>query len=255
MKQRNVRPRSGSSFDRAAVENLLALMELREAIGRAAFASEKQNDPISPGDGFIAEREIVYWEDPAGGGHASVEALLSALSAQGSGAAEILCACDPSLGKAGRHHDDTAIVIAARDRKSGIVYVLDADIRRRKPDEIMAAIIEWHRVRQFTRVGIEEVQFQEFLKTELERRMQRELPRPPRVEGLKQTSDKLGRIQSLQPIITGGTLRFSRRHRALIDQLLQFPKGDHDDGPDALEMVVRMARTPMARMGFFGRGA
>ena len=30
--------------------------------------------------------------------------------------------------------------------------------------------------------------------------------------------------------------------KALIDQLIQFPKGAHDDGPDALEMAVRMLR-------------
>jgi hypothetical protein len=27
----------------------------------------------------------------------------------------------------------------------------------------------------------------------------------------------------------------------LIDQLQEFPIGDHDDGPDALEMAVRLA--------------
>lgn len=29
--------------------------------------------------------------------------------------------------------------------------------------------------------------------------------------------------------------------RLLVDQLRQFPVGNHDDGPDALEMAIRLA--------------
>ncbi len=32
-----------------------------------------------------------------------------------------------------------------------------------------------------------------------------------------------------------------RKHTLLIEQCRFFPKGKHDDGPDALEMAVRMA--------------
>ena len=46
---------------------------------------------------------------------------------------------------------------------------------------------------------------------------------------------KLGRIQRLQPLISSGALRFSRRQVTLLEQLRQFPMGAHDDGPDALE--------------------
>jgi hypothetical protein len=31
----------------------------------------------------------------------------------------------------------------------------------------------------------------------------------------------------------------SQGSRLLLDQLGEFPRGDHDDGPDALEMAVR----------------
>ncbi len=52
---------------------------------------------------------------------------------------------------------------------------------------------------------------------------------------------KLGRIQRLQPLISSGALRFSRRQVTLLEQLRQFPMGAHDDGPDALEMAVSAA--------------
>ncbi|MCA9566005.1 MAG: hypothetical protein KC561_21055, partial [Myxococcales bacterium] len=53
--------------------------------------------------------------------------------------------------------------------------------------------------------------------------------------------NKKARIQSLEPWVASGRLRFSRRHAVLLEQLRQFPLGAHDDGPDALEMAVSMA--------------
>jgi hypothetical protein len=64
------------------------------------------------------------------------------------------------------------------------------------------------------------------------------------VKEINHSSDKLGRIQSLEPLISTGTLRFSRKHRILLDQLRQFPKAAHDDGPDALEMAVSLVKSP-----------
>ena len=58
------------------------------------------------------------------------------------------------------------------------------------------------------------------------------------VSDRRNSTDKLGRIASLQPLITSGQVRLSRRHILLVDQLRHFPMGAHDDGPDALEMAV-----------------
>jgi len=44
-------------------------------------------------------------------------------------------------------------------------------------------------------------------------------------------------------MISTGTLRFSRNHRLLLDQLRQFPEAAHDDGPDALEMAVSLVKS------------
>ena len=64
------------------------------------------------------------------------------------------------------------------------------------------------------------------------------------VVDIHHSSDKLGRIQRLQPLITSGTLRLCRRHVTLLEQLRQFPLGAHDDGPDALEMAVSVCTNP-----------
>ena len=55
-------------------------------------------------------------------------------------------------------------------------------------------------------------------------------------------SDKLLRIQSLQPDVKNGYLLFRPDQRELLEELNQFPLGRHDDGPDALEGAVRLCR-------------
>ena len=127
-----------------------------------------------------------------------------------------------------------------RDTRTGILYVLDADIRRRKPDAIIEDVIAYHKRRNYQRFAMETNQFQKFLSDELERRSQQVGAYIP-IRGINNTTDKLGRIQRLQPLISSGALRFSRRQVTLLEQLRQFPMGAHDDGPDALEMAVSAA--------------
>ena len=118
---------------------------------------------------------------------------------------------------------------------------MDADISKRKPDQILDDIIQYARLRDVRKVGLEAVQFQEFLVLELEKRQNRHSVHF-RVERIRPTGDKIARIQNLQPFIATGKLRFARPQRLLLEQLQAFPKGAHDDGPDALEMAVSLIR-------------
>jgi predicted phage terminase large subunit-like protein len=62
--------------------------------------------------------------------------------------------------------------------------------------------------------------------------------------------NKLVRIRRLTPLLSQGRLRFkgdSPGARLLVEQLRDFPNGDHDDGPDALEMAVRLAAELLSR--------
>ena len=88
-------------------------------------------------------------------------------------------------------------------------------------------------------VGVETVQFQEFFKDVLLREASSRGVYPP-VRGIKQHTDKMLRIQRLQPLIKSGRLKFQKKHRTLHDQLRFFPRAGHDDGPDALEMAVAL---------------
>jgi predicted phage terminase large subunit-like protein len=57
-------------------------------------------------------------------------------------------------------------------------------------------------------------------------------------------ASKMVRIRRLGPYLSQHRLRFFARSastRLLVDQLRDFPAGAHDDGPDALEMALRLA--------------
>lgn len=215
-------------------EDYHALMVMRESEGPASFDSEKQNEPVNPADCLFLEEEFHYWDD-------RWEGVAELIASVGKNACWI-GACDPSLGKSGKHADDSAIITLLRDTATGVLYVIDADILRRKPDLIIENVLTYQRLRKYTKFAFEVNQFQSLLADELTRRSNAEGLYLP-VEPVHHSTDKLARIQSLQPLVRSGTLQFSRRHTVLLEQLRLFPKAAHDDGPDALEMAVDAART------------
>ncbi len=210
------------------VESYLDLMKMRVADGPAFFDSEKQNEPVNPADCLFREDWFVYLEEE------DLRRALAAGDYRG-----IYGAVDPSMGHGSRRTDPSAIVIGAV-RETGHLDILEADIQRRHPDAIMEALFEYHRAYEFSRVAIEEVQFQELFKDQVIRESARRGLYLP-VEGVRPHTDKTLRISKLQPHIKNGLIRFRRADRLLLDQLKYFPKAEHDDGPDALEMLFTLA--------------
>lgn len=221
------------------VEDYLYLMKMRVSDGPAAFDSEKQNEPINPSDCLFNEEWFRYWDQRDG-------AELETLPAPGG----IWCAVDPSMGKQSTRADPSAILIGAV-REGGFIDILAADIKKRHPDAIMEALFEYHKTYNFARVVIEDVQFQELFKDQLLKESTARGVYMP-VEGIKPVADKILRITKLQPQIKNGCIRFRRDQKTLLDQLKYFPKADHDDGPDALEMllslIIRGRSSPRVRV-------
>ncbi|UZA16609.1 phage terminase large subunit [Moraxella bovis] len=200
---------------------ILTMMTIR-ANNRKAFDSEYQNDPTAGDDAPFANA-INYWSE-----------LPDNLIYFG--------AVDPSLGKAGASRDPSAIVVAGLDRTTGKVYIIEANIKKRLPDRIISDVIAMQDKYNCTKWAVEAVQFQEFLRTEIVRRGAESGVPIPAVP-IKPTSDKLLRIESLQPYMTNGVLLLHSSQSTLIDQFRHFPKADHDDGADAVEMVYKLAST------------
>lgn len=223
-------------------ESYLQLMEMRLIEGRASFDSEKQNDPISAMDCLFNPDKFSYWDDQ----YKSEEELIAAFGPS----ARIYGACDPSMGKQGHDRDDMAIITLLQHPQSKRLYVLDALIEKRKPSQILDLIQELHGRRRFSRFGIEVNQFQENLADQLEKQCAR-VSRGIRLLKIRNSQDKVARIQGIEPLVTLGMIVFNRKQRMLLEQMRQFPRAAHDDGPDALEMAVAAAKPdPMPTMSF-----
>lgn len=208
-------------------EDYYYLMKMRVSDGPAYFDSEKQNQPVNPDTCLFQESWLVLLD----------EAVVADNLADNK-YPEIYCAVDPSLGKQSRSADPSAIVVAGVD-KNGWIDVLEADIKKRHPDAIMEDLFRYHQRYKFTLVGIEEIQFQELFKDLVVKESARRKLYMP-VEGIRPNSDKTLRISKLQPHIKNGVIRFRKQQTVLLDQLRYFPRADHDDGPDALEMVFSL---------------
>lgn len=223
-------------------DSVAQLMELREVEGRLSFASEKQNEPLDPDQCLFREDDLRYWEDE----HGSEEKLLAYLGDE----ARIYIAWDPSMGNNPRRGDYSAIVVTAYVKRTDVTYVLVGDIERRKPDEAIARILEYAALYRPRRVAIEANGFQERLSDELKKAAHhRNLEL--RIKPIRNTGNKQGRIEGLEPRVAQGRLRFNRKHRRLLEQLRQFPLGQHDDGPDALEMAVAVSKNREAGVYLF----
>ena len=64
--------------------------------------------------------------------------------------------------------DYSAIIVLARDKRNGLLYILEADIGLRVPDKIIEDILNYQRRYGFVKFGFETNQFQELLAANLE---------------------------------------------------------------------------------------
>jgi predicted phage terminase large subunit-like protein len=155
-------------------------------------------------------------------------------------------ALDPSKGTDSKFGDYSAfakIMVAG-----GKVYV-DADLAIRHTSVITDTAVEIQKTFQPDWFGIEVNQFQQLLAEDIELRAQeRSIVMP--LYTLDNRVKKEVRIRRLTPLLSQGKIRFkggSPGARLLVEQLRDFPNSDHDDGPDALEMAVRLAGELLGR--------
>ncbi|MEM6503851.1 MAG: phage terminase large subunit [Planctomycetota bacterium] len=220
-------------------ESFEQLMVMRADEGEQSFMAEKQNSPIDPTSCVFAGADLRFWDDPAATGEDAFTDVSELLAHLGS-RAKFYGACDPSLGHL-RRGDYSAVVTLVRDQETKVMYVIGADIARIKPEQLIKNIVSLALSHRFSEFCVEANHFQEMLADELSKqvRKKRTLMNVTKVQN---RTNKEARISALQPLVAQGLVRFSRRHRKLLEQLTAFPNGKHDDGPDALEMVVNAAR-------------
>lgn len=154
-------------------------------------------------------------------------------------------AIDPSKGATTKPGDYFALVWAGL---AGGKLWIDARLDRGKDAaKIVGDCIRWtfNGEHPVDGVGIESNAFQFLLAPEFDRQCEEQGVSPLPIHLIHNTGNKGMRIARVGPYLTRGNLRFRDNPgtRLLVDQLKDFPLGDYDDGPDALEQVIRLILT------------
>lgn len=155
---------------------------------------------------------------------------------------------DPSKGKSSKYGDYCAFVLLGRDRE-GIMWV-EADLRRVTSEVIVSASVEHTGTFRPDGFAVETNTFQELF---IALFLQAVDPNNPQAQApglhmpiyqINNSVNKEVRIRRLGPYLGQRQFRFKANSpgtKLLVQQLKDFPLGDHDDGPDALEQGVRLA--------------
>lgn len=200
-------------------------------------------------DGEFVSMDGVEWPNEYFGEHIWVDKM-----PEDHDIAMSVMSLDPSKGKNSKKGDYSTTVKMARG-KDGLLYV-DADLRRcdaeTLTDFFLGELGEFYP----NRVGIEVNQFQHLLSKEISKGMKSRNIDIPIVE-LYNSINKEVRIRRLGPHLRNHKFRFIRNPGStlLVSQLREFPLGKHDDGPDALEMALRvLIQTWNGRKGLINKG-
>ena len=155
--------------------------------------------------------------------------------------ARVVCV-DASKGHTDRPGDYSAIVFMGLGRDN-LLYV-DAIIDRIPLNQIARIVVAFCERYRPDWVGIEADQFQELLVYEFARLSGERFEARRSVYAMRtQGVNKVARIRRLTQYLTRREFRFRAESpgcRRLVDQLMDFPLAEHDDGPDALEMCIRL---------------
>lgn len=152
---------------------------------------------------------------------------------------------DPSA-RSGKQHDFKAIIVGSL--VNAIYYVRYAFIRRCTTQTVLEQLYVIDARFPGVLIGFEENGFQVLYKDLLDYKA-REKGYSIRVHGMTSTSNKEARIESLSGFVENGSIVFQKDEDGytsdiglLVEQMLDFPSGKHDDGPDALKYGFDLAR-------------
>ena len=207
-----------------------ALMKKKATVGTKAFNSEYMNIAYDPDSQVFSEDNITYYDDN------------DLFDQYGRPIAmDLFGHWDLAVGKGNKRDDYNAVIIIGRAKATGVMYVLDAwsmKVPAHKALQVAEQkILEW----QPKLFGVETIQMQyEFYRQLKENLMQHGIYHT-RLKEFIPRGKKEDRIQILEPLFETGYLRIKKTQRLLLEQLLTFPNGEHDDLPDALASCVDLA--------------
>lgn len=218
------------------------LEKLRTSKGSYEFASQYLNNPIDQ-EAADFKSDWIKTYDP-----------------KTSLPTHLYCTVDPALSLS-RDADYSALVVCGQyaDRRIRVVDRLRA---RFVPSDLVDAIFKMVEKWNLHRIGVETFAFQRTLKYDLQRQQRErgvffsidELGRRHTGRG-EAVLSKEARIRRLQPYFEQGLVEIRPDMQDLVDEILAFPRGKHDDLIDALSyqldyLVPSMQASPLAAPDF-----
>lgn len=201
----------------------LDLMKLREENGVKAFNQEYLGNPTDEERQIFKEFVFFHESDLDGKDFDYIGAI------------------DFAMGK--EKGDYSAIATLARNRSTGICYLVDIFMERVHPDVLLREAVSRSLRFQYEALAVEAQMAQEWFADKLAEALQQQgYPAQTRLKRVKQRTRKALRIEALLPDIQSGRIRFQKHHRALIEQFEMYPMHKHDDGPDAVAMAFDAAK-------------
>lgn len=226
-------------------ENYLDLMKIQFEIGRKAFMKERQNEPVAS-DQAIFDTMHFFTEVSEGLRITASGVVIpwKELTPYG--------VLDPSTGqtkaRAGKAGDFSCLLSGYQDYK-GRLFVHSDWTRRASPTKFIEALFEHHDIYNYSKFGVETNLYRNLLlpniDTERKLREQRRKQEGKKPWGInlplydiENVDNKEKRIYTLEPKVTNGFILFNETlSNEFKSQIESFPLGEHDDCPDALEML------------------
>jgi predicted phage terminase large subunit-like protein len=231
-------------------EDYYSLMTQLVTRGRRAFFQEKQNDPRSAENRLFSRDQFRYFT--LDGDRLLVDRPGMEPRAVPLSELAICGFLDSALGGGGKgrssRRGDFAAIVTVGSDQSGYIYILDAWLNKIPPTKQIARIFELHNRFSYHQFGFEGNCFQSLLRLPLEEEREKrrnsggkwDIPITEVTHKIK----KEARIVSLEPLIANGWILFNRGlPEEFFRQMEDIPNGIHDDGPDALEAAVALAKT------------
>ena len=146
---------------------------------------------------------------------------------------------DPSKGAKDKQGDYCGIVFVGR--YNGVLYV-DANGERRNAKDIVRAVRQFADAHKPDAVGFETDQFQQLIADQMQADAPDMLKRWTVSANAYRRRAEAGSDRGFSPSFPHRRFKFrvTPGCRLLVDQLMDFPPADHDNGPDALEQAFRV---------------
>ncbi len=196
------------------------IMLNRETWGESSFWQEDQNQPKSS-ESYIFQ-SLQYWEKLP-----EFDEL------------ELVLGIDPSMG--GKKGDYSAICLLAKHKQTSRKYIVDGQLHKVKPNELIEIIIDICKKYPINTLGFESVNFQEYIADDLKKKLKKNEMYHVIVKNVKPRTNKYSRIANLEPFITRGEILFNRDCLRWNAQVKDFHEGcKNDDAPDVLQLCYEL---------------